>query len=312
MTALSRLPDETRPPNRASLGRNAAAIGSRLRRRRHATAIAAAKGWRRSRLLVSGLAAVLLIGLALALLDNGSVDWARGLPGWGKAFFREVTRFGKSDWFLIPTGVLGLALLWANWTRVNRAVAAAWAEIGALFLFFFVAVDGAGLLTDLIKLLLGRSRPVRFGTDGILSFQPISFESVYLSFPSGHATTVTAAAFAGILISRRFGWLLALPALVIAASRVGVRAHYPSDVLGGIVVGVGFTYCLALLLARAGFAFRFDAGGALRAQTIAIRSVLRRSQGWRALAAGLATALFGRRSPATPPQRVQNLPPDRQ
>jgi undecaprenyl-diphosphatase len=58
------------------------------------------------------------------------------------------------------------------------------------------------------------------------------------SFPSGHASSATFAAF--ILISYTgfpLGLLWIALALVIALSRVVVRIHHATDILGGIVTG---------------------------------------------------------------------------
>ena len=239
------------------------------------------------------LAAVAIV-LAAVGLDAPAVGWARGLPDAVRESFRSITRFGKSDWFLVPSGVLGLLLLAADWTRVERRLAAAWAEIGGFLLFFFAAVAGSGLTTDLIKWIGGRSRPGRFDVDGVLSFTPFASDSIFFSFPSGHATTVTAAALAAILFMRRFRWLgIALLALAaaVAVSRIAVRAHFPSDVVGGIAVGASFTYGLAYVLGRTGVAFQRLPEGGLMAKTVALRGVLRSRGGAGRMARALA-ALF--------------------
>ena len=62
------------------------------------------------------------------------------------------------------------------------------------------------------------------------------------SFPSGHAAWAAAGAFA---LSRI--WLSATPtlwalALLIGSSRVYLGVHYPSDVLAGLLVGLGSAY----------------------------------------------------------------------
>jgi membrane-associated phospholipid phosphatase len=234
------------------------------------------------------------VALAVAFVDAQSLGWARDLPGWARRFFQTVTRFGRSDWLLIPTGVLGLLLLFGEWSRVKRRIAAAWAEIGALVGFFFIAVAGAGIATDLVKWTLGRSRPNLFATDGLLTFTPVSFDYAHVSFPSGHATTIAAAAVALALIWRRLAIPLALVALVIAVSRVAVRAHFPSDVIGGVFVGTAFTLALAYSFAGAGIAFHLDEAGALRPRIAATRATLRQPKGVAEIAAGLKEALMGR------------------
>ncbi|GAA3998768.1 undecaprenyl-diphosphate phosphatase [Allokutzneria multivorans] len=60
-----------------------------------------------------------------------------------------------------------------------------------------------------------------------------------VSFPSNHATAaITVALVVGIFVSALWGWLLALPALLVAFSRVFVGVHWPSDIVMGGIVGV--------------------------------------------------------------------------
>lgn len=54
-----------------------------------------------------------------------------------------------------------------------------------------------------------------------------------LSFPSAHTTT----AFCGARMYGRLGLPLYPLALALAASRLYLRVHYPSDVVAGAVLG---------------------------------------------------------------------------
>src|SRR5260370_11099340 len=96
------------------------------------------------------------------------------------------------------------------------------------------AIAVTGLADSMLKGLIGRVRPSEFGP---FAFHPFSWQSEYASLPSGHATNVFATLVAVGLIFPRARPLLWIYALVIAASRVIVSSHFPSDVLAGAAFG---------------------------------------------------------------------------
>jgi undecaprenyl-diphosphatase len=57
------------------------------------------------------------------------------------------------------------------------------------------------------------------------------------SFPSDHATAAFAIATAILLRDRRWGIPVIVLAAILAVGRVAMAVHYPSDVLGGAVLG---------------------------------------------------------------------------
>jgi YegS/Rv2252/BmrU family lipid kinase len=143
--------------------------------------------------------------------------------------------------------VSGLRVVEVVFSRIGIAIATAVLAV-LLFLrgqrraaYFTVGVMVAnGLTTTLLKNLLGRDRP---------DWQdPVDLISNH-SFPSGHATSVSA--FAGVVIvlvhmfvRRRAVRLLAtagtvLVVLLVWADRVLLGRHFPSDVLAGGLLGAG-------------------------------------------------------------------------
>jgi undecaprenyl-diphosphatase len=73
------------------------------------------------------------------------------------------------------------------------------------------------------------------------------------SFPSDHATMAGAAAVGLWLVERRLGLLAGAAALLMCFARVYVGAHYPRDVLAGLIVGAAVAvtgYWLAAPLLR--------------------------------------------------------------
>lgn len=102
-------------------------------------------------------------------------------------------------------------------------------------------IVAAALLMDLIlcnlilKNLVARVRPYDVNTAiAILIKKPLDF-----SFPSGHTAASFAAMTALFLAKMKKAWIAALVlAVLIAFSRLYFYMHYPTDVLGGAVVGI--------------------------------------------------------------------------
>lgn len=92
------------------------------------------------------------------------------------------------------------------------------------------AIFGEGILKNVIQ----RSRPfTHMPAISLLITKPLSF-----SFPSGHATSSFAAA--GIIFNtlKKFRIHVIILASLIAFSRMYLFVHYPSDILGGILLGL--------------------------------------------------------------------------
>jgi undecaprenyl-diphosphatase len=111
----------------------------------------------------------------------------------------------------------------------------------------FARMAGTGLACTLIykwlKSKTSRPRPfavenaVRAGADPLDPF----------SFPSGHTLHAVAFSMVAIAYYPMLAWLLVPFTVLVAASRVVLGLHYPSDVLAGAALGA--------LIAVVGFAF---------------------------------------------------------
>jgi len=230
---------------------------------------------------------VIFVFLSAVLLDRPSVPWARALPGPVENFFRWLTDYGKSGWLLYSLGALCLVLLFVDWRGVSRRVAAAWTEVGIIAGFAFLSIAGAGILGNIVKQLTGRARPIAFDTEGPFSFLPFQFDYAHASFPSGHATTMGALAVIVAVVAPRFVVPGAVFCGLVAFSRVVVGSHYPSDVVGGFLLGGAYTWFYAVALAQAGIGFARGVDGTIRARVVAIRRVFWRPRRLQVAAADL-------------------------
>lgn len=105
--------------------------------------------------------------------------------------------------------------------------AAAWRMILAVA-FTFAVCDYA------LKPLFARARP--YEVDDTISV--IDAKSTTRSFPSGHAAMAVAGALAGSRLLPYAAWVWWPLAATIAVSRVYIGVHWPSDVVGGVIVGL--------------------------------------------------------------------------
>src|SRR5262249_33678544 len=119
--------------------------------------------------------------------------------------------------------------------------------------FFFLCVAVSGIVTDIIKPMIGRARPVLLAREGFYGFEPFAFHARYQSLPSGHTATMFAIAFAlTVLWPRGKYWFFAL-AMAVGLSRIMVNAHFVADVVGGATVGVLTAYALYGIFQREGW-----------------------------------------------------------
>jgi hypothetical protein len=102
----------------------------------------------------------------------------------------------------------------------------------------YVVTDAAG---SILKLVVGRHRPD--STNDAWRFRSFGFHNEWRSFPSGHVyhAFAVASAIADESDQSATDILSYGLATLVAAQRVYSRAHWPSDVIGGVVLGIGLS-----------------------------------------------------------------------
>jgi undecaprenyl-diphosphatase len=117
--------------------------------------------------------------------------------------------------------------------------------------FLFLAVLAPVLVGEAIKWMVGRGRPFVGGEANAFNFSHFAGTEAYASFPSAHAITSFALAFAVGALWPRTRVVMIVYALLIAMTRLVLLAHHPSDVVAGALIGV-----VGAMLVRYWFAAR--------------------------------------------------------
>jgi membrane-associated phospholipid phosphatase len=188
--------------------------------------------WILSTLLFLALA-VPVFATAVQSVDDVVHRWAVSIE-WGPAVVAaKVLDFIGSGWVTWPVmvGVAG----WLAWRRRWEA-----------FFSWMVAMAASQLLIGPVKDLYMRSRP------------PTSLvETTSWSFPSGHSVAGAAIAIALVIVlipagprRRNLEMLAAAFAVLMALSRVYLRAHWLSDVAAGAALGAAVAIGAAALMHR--------------------------------------------------------------
>ena len=215
--------------------------------------MAASRGMTNRQMLMVGAIFVALVAAAFTA-DSAVAMWVRqsGLEHW----VRDV-RVGN----LIATICKAPGSFWTAshgvfWTwLIPIAALCVWHPLKYFAGGFLALANLMGLVTDLLKWLIGRVRPFRLheqlGWPEPFALRPLRgglrglFEQTNLAFPSGHATTAFASATAMAILLPRWKWVFYGVAAIVAAERVAENAHYLSDTVAGAgvsIIGVHATW----------------------------------------------------------------------
>jgi len=143
-----------------------------------------------------------------------------------KSFFKFITMFGRSEWYLIPS----ILLFWYFKTNFRKEEAKR-----AIYIFWVNVIAGLGVV--FIKVIFGRARPKLFFEESIYGFNWFEITHKFTSFPSGHTVTAISTAFAMGYLFPKYRYIFLIFGILVSISRVIISKHYISDVLFSIFLG---------------------------------------------------------------------------
>ncbi|MGH9457968.1 MAG: phosphatase PAP2 family protein [Thermoanaerobaculia bacterium] len=186
------------------------------------------------RIGIAAIVSVLLVATIWGAFDAPLIAVAEGAD---REIVRDVIRiFNRLGGGMNPLMIIfffaiaGMLFAHPDWSRMALAMAA--------------AAAGAGIVVNILKVVVGRTRPELW----LGPFHHV-FPSAS-SFPSGH--TVGAFAIAGVIAFAARSLTFRVVALgiasSIAASRVLTFRHWPSDVVASAILGLAFGWFFATAL----------------------------------------------------------------
>jgi membrane-associated phospholipid phosphatase len=229
----------------------------------HARRAEAARKLARHALLTTAVVGVLVVALMV-----GIDAWEIGLmPPRGTATLwpvRILTDFGKDAYVLCILALMLLAVALAA-PALQGASRARLLSFGFRLQFLFFAVLVPLLAGEMIKWIAGRGRPFVGGKANAFNFVPFAGTEAHASFPSSHAITGFALAFAVSAVWPSTRGAMIVYALLIAFSRLVLLAHHPSDVVAGALIGVVGAMGVRYWFAARGLGFAIRRDGAISA-----------------------------------------------
>jgi len=218
----------------------------------------------RYRWLVRFVLLFVFVDLLMAFVDLPLSEAMRGLDPDLRLFFRHLTKLGDSKYWLVPLALILPFVLAARQAIEDASSRRMLNWMASALLFAFVAIAASGLFVDVLKIIFGRTRPRLWEEEGLYGFAPFALtDSLYKSFPSGHANTALAVAAVLACFWPRLRYLFLALALPVAVSRVVITAHYLSDVIVGGAIGWYSTFWLRSVFADKGWVF-LRQGGRIR------------------------------------------------
>lgn len=214
----------------------------------------------RRNVLATAITAVMLIAVLMIWVDAREIALMppRKTPSlWP---FQFLTDFGKDTMVLSLIAILLLAVTLVA-PALHGPARRRLLAIGLRLQFIWLAVAVPLVFGEPVKWIAGRGRPFVGGQANAFNFTPFAGTEAHASFPSAHAITAFALAFAIAAIWPRLRGLMVAYALVIAFTRLVLLAHHPSDVVAGATIGIIGAMCVRYWFAARALGFSIGEAG---------------------------------------------------
>lgn len=106
-------------------------------------------------------------------------------------------------------------------------------QLFVLSVFALSAILARGLITEIIRFFYHRPRPFI-----VFNISPLINHDITASFPSGHMTFYFVLALTVFLLNKKWAWFFVGGVIFMGLARIFVGVHWPSDILGGILIAV--------------------------------------------------------------------------
>lgn len=153
-----------------------------------------------------------------------------------KSFFISITDLGDSLWYFLFFFLVFTFSYFAK--SIGLIKLEKYLYLKKFSFFGFTYLLFVGIITQLIKHIVGRPRPNYYQPGDDFGFNFFTTESAFHSFPSGHSSTIIAISIILSITLPSLKYFFYICGFLIALSRVVVGAHFVSDVVGGTIVAI--------------------------------------------------------------------------
>ncbi|MGM9868684.1 MAG: phosphatase PAP2 family protein [Sodaliphilus sp.] len=187
----------------------------------------------------------LFLTFMLSYLQQLDASLLVAINGWHCPFADQLMWLisGKFSSALILIAVLALPLRKGNWKNA----------LTLLIAIALVVIIADRVSSGIIKPLVERLRPTHNPDLQALVHVVNDYRGGKYGFVSSHAANMFGiATFVALVVRNRYTWLCLLSwAAIVSYSRIYLGVHYPGDILGGMLVGIGATWLVAWLWKKA-------------------------------------------------------------